>query len=176
MALDSSLRKSRNLQFNLVSSSVFWTPIGSRGRGVSARFTTCNCSGMISIPFLAILLETTLPLTRITSSWWSLAISITMSGLTFVLGAATWTIPAMSRRRMKDIPPNTRTSWTQPARTTSLSRCSLSWEVSAVRLRWDTWLSGLAVRDVQLGIEQEACSFRASFSTNSWTSKPKGSR
>ncbi len=122
---------------------------------------------MTSIPFLAILLATTLPLTRITSSWCSVLISLTMSGPTFALGAVTWTIPAMSRRRMKDIPPRTLTSWTQPARTTSLSMCSLSWEVRVVRLRWDVWLDWLSDRSVQLGNEQDACSFRASFSTNS---------
>ena len=47
---------------------------------------------------------------------------------------------------MKDIPPRSLTSWTQPARTTSLSMCSLSWEVRAVRLRWEMWLVGLLDR------------------------------
>jgi hypothetical protein len=68
---------------------------------------------------------------------------------------------------MKDIPPRTLTSWTQPARTTFLSKCSLSWDVRAVRLRRGMWLVGLLDRVVQLGTEQDACSFRASFSTNS---------
>src|SRR6266516_356484 len=79
----------------------------------------------------------------------------------------------MSRRRMKDIPPRTLTSWTQPARTTSLSMCSLSWEVRAVRLRLKMWLVGLLDRVVQLGNEQCACSFRASFFYQLLTSKPK---
>src|SRR6266705_4165008 len=43
----------------------------------------------------------------------------------------------MSRRSRKEIPPRTRTSWTQPARTTSLFRLSPSWDVRWVLFRRD---------------------------------------
>ncbi|BAA30118.1 120aa long hypothetical protein [Pyrococcus horikoshii OT3] len=104
-----------NLLSSLVSSSAFTFPVGSRGNGVLALLITSSFSGITSNPSFALGVKFTIPSTTMTSSLFSLGISLNISWETFFFGAVTWTIPSLSLIQMNFIPPKSLTSCTHPA-------------------------------------------------------------
>ena len=114
MALTSGFLRSMNLWLRRVSISTLTLSMTPMGRGTAASPMTSAEVGMSSRPRAVWLLSFTSPVIETTDSLGSLVSVSKSSGSIFFLGMVTWSVPCLSRRVRKEMPPRFLTSWTQP--------------------------------------------------------------